>query len=239
MGLFDFLKKKEAPNVHINPVAEQKEEKSEKKLTYIEKELIMVNRITTQDMLRFDMLPYNLNFPVRKFIKEGAHPAAYIDLDEANQETAKANLHEINEYISQATDYIPKLTRDYEIQVDKIVFKEYSKGYGYTHIKCTPYTFAGKVSKYPISLFFTSRQDVNEYSVHGELFYGVDGNIMKGTVNVWRRTHGYEKPGTGWLFSFKTIGHTLVLYQAKSTFFADEYGMPGIAYEFQQVTPTN
>lgn len=257
MGLFDFLKKQTpiTNTKETDPVVQKyvKEEKCppgykvvghtdygepiygeiEHKMTYVEKELIMVNRITTQDMLKFDMLPYNLNFPIIKVVKEGAHPLAYIDLTAENQSIAKTDISTINEYIIQAIDYIPKLTHDYTIQVDKTVFREYNKGYGYTRIICTPYTFAGKLSKYPISLLFMSRLDIHEYSFNGELFYERDGNITKATVNVWRRTHGYEKPGTGWLFTFKTIGHTLVLSQAKSTFFPDKYGMPGVAYEFK------
>lgn len=207
--------------------------KIEGKLSLVQKERIMVNKITTQDMLRFDMLPYNLNFPIKKIVEEGAHPAAYIELDTVNQDIARSELTKINEYIAQAVDYIPKLTRDYEIQIDKIVFAPYTDGYGYSIIMCTPYTFSGKISKYPISLLFMSRLDIETYSVNGELFYGKDGNILKASVNVWKRPHGYKKPGTGWLFSFKTIGRTLVLHQAKSTLFADNDGVLGLAYEFE------
>lgn len=233
MGIFDFFKRKE-PQVTTSVVEQSRaEQPQEKKLTYVEKELIMVNRITAQDMLQFDMLPYSFDCLIKKHIKEGSHPYAYIELNKQNQEIAKSDLSRINQYIVQAIDYIPKLTHAYEIQVDKIVFQRYSQsgGYGYTIIVCTPYTFAGKISTHPFSLSFSSRQDVQDYTVHGELFYGRDGSIMKGSVNVWRRQNGYEKPATGWLFSFKTIGHTLVLNQAKSTLFADKRGMPGIAYE--------
>lgn len=239
MGFFDFLKKKPAVEITKTEMPQEKsvqtpEPAPDKKLTYVEKELIMVNRITTQDMLQFDMLQYDLNCPIRKHIKDGSHPYAYIELNGVNQESARADLKRINQYILQAIDYIPKLTSSYEIQVDKIVFQRYSPsdGYGYSKIICTPYTFAGKVSTHPISLLFMSRQDIHEYQVNGELFYGRDGSIMKGSVNVWRRPN-YEKPATGWQFSFKTIGHTLVLDQAKSTFFPDKYGRPGIAYKVE------
>lgn len=226
MGLFDFLKRSAG-----NPPSPPPEEK---KLSQIDKERKMVERVTTEDMLQFTMLPYDLNCPVYKFMREGGHPFAYMNLNRANQMVAKQELNKINRYILQAQEYIPLLTSDFSLQVSKVMFEEYSPDYGYSRLMCSPYTFTGKISKYPLSLSFMTRLDVRPYSAHGELVYGKDGNIMKASVNVWKSPRDYSKPGTGWMFTFKTIGQTFVLSQVKTTLSTDKHGMPGVVYQFEE-----
>lgn len=100
---------------------------------------------------------------------------------------------------------------------------------------CTPHTFTGKVSKYPLSLFFISRGDIRTYSVNGELFYNEDGSWGKATVNIWRAPANYRRPGTGWIFQFSTFGSEFVLSSASTTLSPDKYGQPGVVYCCRQI----
>lgn len=192
-------------------------------LTYVEKETVLVRHISTKDMLQFPLLPYNLNFPIRKFILPHAHPFAYIDLDPNNQEIAKKDMGQINQHILQAQEYIALLTKDISIQIDKIAFTEYDPGYGYTRLMCTPYTVDGKVSKVPLSLSFMTRLDISSYTAHGDLHYDVNGKIQKAEVYIWKKH-------SGWLFYFTTIDGVLLLQKAESTLKPDIYGRPGVIY---------
>lgn len=251
MGIFDFFKKqtlitntKTKEHVVQKETVEKKGPPGDKvightdykepiyveiepKLSYIDKERIMVDRIIGREMEQFDMMPFQLNCPVKKNIKEGTHPFAYIDLNDVNQMVAKQEIEKINEYIIQAKDYIPRLTSDVKIDISKIVFQQFSKDYGYSRIICTPYTFKGKISKYPMSLLFMSRADISGYFETGELFYGKDGNIGKANVSILtKKLH--------WIFEFKTVGRTLFLFRAKTNLVQDENGLPSVVYEFRE-----
>lgn len=100
---------------------------------------------------------------------------------------------------------------------------------------CTPHTFSGKISKYPISLCFMSRGDVRTYSVNGELFYNADGTFGKATVNIWRAPANYSRPGTGWIFTFNTFGSEFVLSKAETTLRPDEYGRATTVYRCRHI----
>lgn len=204
--------------------------KMDKKLAYIHKEIITVKRVTTEDMLQFTAMPYQLNCPIQKHIEHGSHPFAYIDLNSFNQEVAKKELERLDEYIIQARSYIPLLTNEYHIDIKKVMLYNYSKGYGYTRLMCTPYTFTGKISKYPLSLFFMSRGDIHTYSVNGELFYNADGTFGRASVNIWKAPANYSRPGTGWMFEFGTFDSKFVLNRAETTLRPDEYGRATTVY---------
>lgn len=62
------------------------------KLSTVEKERIMVQRITAKDMLQFSDIPYHLNCPIHKHMAKNGHPFAYMDLNEYNQSVAKRDL---------------------------------------------------------------------------------------------------------------------------------------------------
>lgn len=205
------------------------------KLSYDQKEVIMVQRVTTEDMLKFHGIPYKLNFPIRKHLAKNSHPFAYMDLDPYNQEIAKKELERLDKYIVQARNYIPLLTSEYHIDVKKVMLYNYSKDYGYTRLMCTPHTFTGKTSKYPLSLYFMSRGDIRTYSVNGELFYNVDGSWGKAIVNVGKAPANYSRPGTGWTFDFSTFNGEFVLSTAKTTLRPDQYGMATIVYRCNQI----
>ncbi len=237
MGLFDFLKNKTPNKEEQCPPGYKVVGRTdygapiygeiEPKLHTVDKERIMVDQITSTDMQQFNMMPFNLIGPVKKFVKEGSHPFAYIDLDEMNQIAAKQEIEQINEYIIKAKNYIPRLTQDIKIDISKVVFQQYDKSYGYSRIMCTPYTFHGKISKYPLSLLFMSKYDIRSYSVTGELFYGKDGKVGKANVSI-------IKNGIQWIFHFKTLGRTFILFRAKTSLVPDVNGLPSVVYEFRE-----
>lgn len=191
-------------------------------LSKVEKELIMVQRVTTSDMEQFTMIPYQLNCPVKKFVKDGGHPFAYMDLNQANQVMAKEEIEKINVYLRQAREYIPSIPIKTEIHIDQIVFSPYSDKYGYTRLVCNPYTFSGKISKYPLCLNFMSRLDRRNQDV-GCLYYGQDGRILKADVNIFRNN-------LCWAFAFKTVGRTFVLHDVSTS---DNSGQMKAVYKFQ------
>lgn len=223
MGIFDFLKK--------TSVTKSITLKSTQKLSYVDKERIMVERVTTSDMLQFTMLPYDLNCPVHKFIPEGGHPFAYMNLNKTNQTVAREELAKINEHILRAQNRIPSLTPDTFLQIDKIVFKKYSPYHGYTRLICTPYTFTGKIAKYPLSLSFMTKLESCPYEATGDLFYGKDGNIQKATVNIMYTMNDRKGSWVIWQFTFKVVEQVLVISQAKTNLEPDEHGLAGIVYQ--------
>lgn len=209
--------------------------KLDKKLEYIHKEILTVKRVATEDMLQFTKMPYNLDCPIIKHIEHGSHPFAYMDLNDYNLNIAKLELERLDKYIIQARSYIPLLTREYHIDVAKVMFHQYNPNYGYTHLMCTPHTFTGKTSKYPLSLFFMSRGNIRTYSVNGELFYSEDGSWGKAIVNIGKAPADYSRPGTGWIFEFGVFDSEFILSSAATTLSPDEYGKPGSVYCCKQI----
>lgn len=200
------------------------------KLDRVEIETILVRRVTTKDMLQFTMMPYDLNCPVKKFIRSGGHPYAYIDLNTTNQFVAKEELMKINEYIIQAYDYIPSIRNKVCLHINRIVFSEYEDGYGYTQLICTPYTPSGKISKCPLSLSFMTKLNDDSYCAIGSLDYGVDGNVFKASVHI---SKGRGTSLKAWDFYFKTVGRTFVLYEVRSSNAPDKHSLPGTIYKFE------
>lgn len=195
-----------------------------------EKEVISTDRITTEDMIQFSDMPYELNCEVNKFIRHGSHPFAYMDLNPFNQNVAKVELSIINRHIIDAMKYIPTLSDKFTINTEKIAFQKYNPSYGYTRLMCEPYTFSGRISKFPLCLNFMSRVDIDSYQVLGELYYTINGIISKASVCIHRRT-SYECPADSWMFYFKTIDNQLILYKVLSTDVPDEYGRAGVIYK--------
>lgn len=204
-----------------------------KKLSANDKKRIMVQRVTEKDMLQFPNIPYQLNCPIHKHLTKNSHPFAYMDLNKFNQEIAKRELKRLDEYIIRARSYLPLLTNEYHIDVNKVMLYNYSKDYGYTRLICTPHTFTGKISKYPLSLFFMSRGDIRTYSVSGELFYCSDGSWGNATINIWKAPANYSRPGTGWMFTFKMLDRRFTLTEAKTTLRPDKYGQATVVYKKQ------
>ena len=198
MGLFDFLSKL------VIKVKKPISQNAGAKLTTVDKERIMVRRVTTRDMVQFTSMPYHLDCVVKKHDTPRSHPFAYIELDSKNIAVAELELEILNKHLSVAHQICKKVPKGISIPVKDIVYRP-SKYYGCTRLICTPHTFTGRVSKYPLSLQFTtdmSKTGLN--TTHGEIFYGQNGTIQKAVVYCWRNHKGY-------FFYFKIENSTLVL----------------------------
>lgn len=189
-------------------------------LTAVEKERIMVQRVTTQDMVQFTAMPYHLDCEVRKFDAPQSHPFAYIDLDRKNVAVAELEMTKLNVHLAAAHQLCRKVPKGIGIPVKDIVYKP-PKNYGYTRLMCTPHTFTGKVSKYPLSLSFMTDLSKTVNTTHGEMFYGPNGAVQKAEVYCWRG-------GKGYFFYFKTEGRNLVLSKIET---ADTSGIKVVAYQ--------
>lgn len=203
-------------------------------MTLAEKEQIMVKRVLAKDMAQFPEIPYQLNSPIKKVLAKNAHPFAYIDLNQYNQDIAKREISMVNRILLDAIPHIPLLSKKFLIKVEELAFQKYSPGYGYTRIMCTPYTFSGKIAKYPLFLSFMSRADRRSYFTHGELYYGKNGKVLKGSVVVNRESIPF-KNSVMWDFSFKTVQNILTLAEAKSSLRPDKYGRPTTVYKLDSL----
>lgn len=185
MGLFDFFKKLIPTKNEAQP-APAGVIPQEPKLSYADKERIMVNRITLDDMRRITAIPYIWNTKIQKLIEPHAHPFAYINLIGPNIDIAKQELEKMNDLIAKSSKLSSAITKRISIPVNKIVFAPPKGWAGYTRLICTPHTFTGEPSQYPASLSFMTDLSNDTISTHGDLFYGQDGSIQKAEVFCWR-----------------------------------------------------
>ena len=209
-----------------------------KDIPFIEKERILVEYITVADMLQFSDLPYDLSSTMHKEIREGAHPFAYFDIEPKNQVIAKEHLNQLNNKIASYRRSIPSLSYDFSINTEKIVFQPYKTEYGslrYSQLICEPYTTDGTVSLCPLSLSFTTRQDVYEYETHGTVSFNQHGNIQKAEINIWRNPTLAQGKATGWFFTFRTFDSGLELYEAKTNLKRDIYGQALAVYKHPSI----
>lgn len=205
MGLFDFLKRHKRKEKAIA----KRYTSAPRKLSYAEKERILVERVTTKDMMQFQAIPYALNFPVHKFIAEHAHPFAYINLIGSNIAAAKSALAQMNTYLEAAFRLSPLIPRGIKIPIKEVLFTPSSEQ-GYTRLICSPYTFDGEISEFPVSLIFMTALHSEKDSTHGKLFYGKDEKISKANIYCWRNHEGY-------FFYYETINQSFVLSKVEST----------------------
>lgn len=212
MGILDFLTKR-----NTSPKAPADQSQS---LSTVEKERIMVQRVTTQDMIQFTAMPYHLDCEVKKFDAPNSHPFAYIDLDRKNIAVAEAELEKLNVHLASAHQLCSKVPSGTNIPIRSIVYKP-PKNYGYTRLICSPYTYTGKVSKFPLSLSFMTDLSKTANTTHGKAYYGQDGSIQKAEVYCWRG-------GQGYFFYFKAEGGNLVISKIET---ADTSGIKVEAYK--------
>lgn len=214
MSLFNFLS---SITTQFNGTTQLK---SNRNLSDIEKEFIMVNRITTLDMMQFTMMPYHLDCTIKKYTPLQSHPFAFIDLDCQNIAVAKADMEKINAHLRTAHSLCRKIPKCIEIPIKDIVYTP-NENLEYTRLMCTPYTFTGKIAKYPLSLAFTTKLEYDADTTHGELFYGQNGIVQKANICCWIARKGY-------FFSFKTEKNNLVISKIELT---DAHGLSSIAYK--------
>ena len=218
MGLFDFLTKKPA-QAQVNTASQPK------KLKPIDVERELVQAVTTQDMIQFTAMPYQLDCEVKHYVQDGAHPFAYIDLNSANRKAAKEALQFIDAFIRKSPLLSRQIPSGIHIPIEEMYFTP-NKQTGYTRIMCTPYTKTGKKSKYPLYLHFTTDLRILDHETHGQLYYAQDGSIGKANVYVWINHVGY-------LYYFKTIGKTLVIDKIESNAGLSRGDMPVVIYKHE------
>lgn len=156
---------------------------AKEKVSYIDKELAIVKSITTEDMRSLKNMPFVCNTEVKKFIQQGSHPFAYMDIVGENITIVKQEIDKINQIIKLDLKNYPQLPKILKIDTNKLVFA--SKYYGYTRIICTPKTYTGRASKYPYKLFFATDLSKSNNTC-GELLYGKDGKVEKASINIWK-----------------------------------------------------
>lgn len=181
---------------------ENKKSKQQDNISQIEKERIIVKNVTTDDMRELKSMPFICNTEIKKYIHEGNHPLAYMDLLGENIEIAKLEIEKMNVIIAESIKIYPTIPQNLRIPVSDLVFQ--SPNYGYTRLKCTPKTFAGKRAKYPYSLYFCTDLSKLGNTTHGELTYGQEGTILKAMACFWRN-------GSGFFLYFKVIDGVLCL----------------------------
>ena len=194
-------------------------------MSTVDKERILVERITDDDMKQFTMIPFQLDRPMHKFNEDKAHPFAWIEFDECNESIAKKELEYINGHINESKLYCEIIPKDLKIPINQIMFHKYDDAYGFSRLICNPYTLTGKTSKYPLSILFMTDLRKRRWTI-GELFYGKDGSIMKGHVTIPYDGYHYE-------YQFSTVGRTLIVKTIKSDVKPDKDGIASIIYQFQ------
>jgi hypothetical protein len=172
------------------------------KIDWREKELITVKNITINDMRELETMPFVCNTDIKKYIHEGNHPFAYMEITGENFDIVKAEITKMNDTIADNIKHYPKIPQQLRIPVDELLF--HSSPYGFTRIMCTPKTYEGAPSQYPYTLYFCTDLSKRENTTHGELTYGQDGTVEKSDVVFWRNHNQF-------VLNFKTVNGVLTL----------------------------
>ena len=191
-------------------------QKGNEKLSYADREKILVQCMTAEDMLLFPELPYDLRCPLQKYNNPNAHAFAYMDLTPTNIKVAKNHLMMLANLIEEHSSFIPNIPNDVCLDTSKVVFRPYSKNYGYTRLMCTPKTLSGKLSSRPLTLSYMSRIDSRPYEVLGEIKYSSSGEIVKASATIHLETSG-PSPHQVWMFSFMNVNGHLIISDVKSS----------------------
>ena len=73
-----------------------------------------------------------------------------------------------------------------EVSFGRIV-NIYSGSVSDTYLSCSPYTDAGKISKYPVSLNYIAVDKKESINSSGSIYYLCDGNIGKADIYINNR----------------------------------------------------
>lgn len=210
------------------------------KLSFIEKEHLLLKSLSISDMRQFPMLPFHMNGPIRKVFH--GHGLAYIDLDPINKAEAVGHLEEINRMIATGPQLPGLLPSNLRIPISSLIYEPLGYTTEYTRLLCHPYAVprnipAGKsiddvkrIAQLPISLYFSTDQypESENNTTHGKLFYGQDGLLACGDVCFWRENIGY-------FYEFATVGRTFIIKRIKTTKQLDAKNLPATIYEFSAV----
>lgn len=146
------------------------------------------NNITPEIMRTFEGLGYRFSSPI---ISCGCD--SIMLLDQYNQEKALRDVDKMNLFLIEAKNLVPSFPKLF-IDVNKMRFDE-DIVHGvvikrYTFLMCSPYTQTGKMSKYPITLWFGSEDD-SPNSFSGRLSYMQDGSIGKSDISIFSGKKNY------------------------------------------------
>lgn len=195
---YELQEMKPKPKKQTQKSPRQKRTPKEK-IDWREKELITVQNTTTDDMRELN-IPFVCNTEVKKYIHEGNHPFAYMEILGENVGIVKSEIKKMNAVIKESIRDYPGIPQNLSIPASSLVFQ--SPNYGYTRIMCTPKTYEGNKSKYPYTLYFCTDLSKRGNTTHGELTYGQDGKVQKATVVFWRNNNQF-------VLNFKMVGEKL------------------------------
>lgn len=174
------------------------------KITTAEKERAIVKMTTAEHMQLLSNFPFAWNDKIKKNLSPNSHAYCYMNIIGENISLVKSELEFMNKIIrSDLRNY--KDMPDLKIPIASLVFQESDKQ-GHTKFICWPITLSGKVSKYPLTLFFTTRLQPGKDSTHGEIIYGQNCKIQKANIYFWRN-------GQGYFLYYKTVDGVLTLYK--------------------------
>lgn len=196
---YELQEMKPKPKKQTKP-SQRKKSSPKEKIDWREKELITVQNITITDMIELKEMPFVCNTDVSKYIHEGNHPFAYMEILGENISIVKSECKKMNAIIKECIKDYPSIPQNLSIPAHSLVFQ--SPNYGYTRIMCTPKTYEGNPSKYPYTLYFCTDLSKRGNTTHGELTYGQDGNVQKATVVFWRNNNQF-------VLNFKMIDEKL------------------------------
>ena len=154
------------------------------KMTTSEKERVIVEMTKDSHMKMLTEFPFTWNQKLKKNLKPQTHAYCYMNISGSNIDAVKKEITFINAIIKSDSKIYPKL-RNLQIPFDELVFNE-SQLQGHTYFICWPITITGKMSKYPLTLFFTTKLHTGSNTTHGELIYGQNGKIQKANIYFWR-----------------------------------------------------
>ena len=83
-----------------------------------------------------------------------------------------------------------------------------------TFVEYRPFTNAGRQSKKPLSVFFTiiiNHTEILDNECHGELVYGIDGNVQEAKVYYFKNNQCY-------LYEFGVVGRTFIVKKIETNF---------------------
>ena len=179
---------KTLPNNEIptakSPIKKTAKSNRLREFTPIEKEFAIAERVTIDDMIQLTNLPFLWNAEIQKYLD--GHPFAYMDIVGDNLTIVEQEIQKMNAQIKLDLNRYKELPQSLRIPFEKLFFTKIGY-YSYTRLICTPKTFTGKPSKYPINLYFTTDETkIGISSSHGNIYYGQNGKIEKAEIHFWK-----------------------------------------------------
>lgn len=146
----------------------------------------------TENVLKdFPNIRYNLA-PITKL--SFANDAIYL-ISGQNREIAEKDLKALNPYIIEASKLAHRpytLIKHISCDIPENFFK-YGEWYNYAYFSFSPYTPTGKLSKYPLTLHFSTQKNRETYKnyVFGKLFYLGNGEIGKSHITIKKKSYSF------------------------------------------------